>query len=88
MLLVVAAGCGKKGPPLAPFVRVPAAIVNVTGQRIGGDIYLSFTVPSTNVDQSTWPVNDRKRDATFAKPGRGDGIFVNTSSPRRNRSRS
>ena len=50
LILAAAAGCGKKGPPLAPFVRVPAAIVNVTGQRIGGDIYLSFTVPSTNVD--------------------------------------
>jgi hypothetical protein len=48
--MLATAACGKKGPPLAPFVRVPAAIVNVTGQRIGGDVYLSFTVPSTNVD--------------------------------------
>lgn len=49
-LVVVAAACGKKGPPLAPFVRVPAAVPSVTGQRIGGDVYLSFAVPSTNAD--------------------------------------
>jgi hypothetical protein len=47
---VVTAACGKKGPPLAPFVRVPATVANVTAQRVGGDIYLSFPVPSTNVD--------------------------------------
>jgi hypothetical protein len=47
---MVATGCGKKGPPLAPFVRVPATVSNVTAQRVGGDIYLSFPVPSTNVD--------------------------------------
>ena len=44
------AGCGKKGPPLAPFVRVPAPVDAVTPQRIGDDVYLSFTVPETNVD--------------------------------------
>ncbi len=49
-LLAVTAACGKKGPPLAPFVRVPATVANVTAQRVGGDIYLSFPVPSTNVD--------------------------------------
>ena len=49
-LLVVAVACGKKGPPLAPFVRVPAAVGNITAQRVGSDIYLSFPVPSTNVD--------------------------------------
>lgn len=49
-LLVATAACGSKGPPLAPFVRVPATVVNVTAQRVGSDIYLSFPVPSTNVD--------------------------------------
>ena len=48
--LVAAIACGKKGPPLAPFVRVPAAVTNAIGQRIGNDIYLSFPVPSANVD--------------------------------------
>jgi hypothetical protein len=42
--------CGKKGPPLAPFQRVPAAVTAVTALRMGDDVYLSFTVPETNVD--------------------------------------
>ena len=37
--------CGKKGPPLAPFVRVPAPVTDVTPQRVGNDVYVSFTVP-------------------------------------------
>ena len=48
--VILAAACGSKGPPLAPFVRVPAIVTTVTGQRIGNDVYLSFAVPSTNVD--------------------------------------
>ena len=46
----VAAACGKKGPPLAPFVRLPATVGTVTAQRIGNDVFLSFAVPSTNID--------------------------------------
>ena len=30
-MLAATAGCGKKGPPLAPFVRVPAVVTVVTG---------------------------------------------------------
>jgi hypothetical protein len=51
MALVAASiACGKKGPPLAPFLRVPAAVANPTGVRIGSDVYLSFVVPNANVD--------------------------------------
>lgn len=49
-VVVISVACGSKGPPLAPFVRVPATVANVTAQRVGNDIYLSFPVPSTNVD--------------------------------------
>ena len=45
-----AAACGKKGPPLTPFPRVPALVTTVAAMRVGPDVYLSFTVPSTNVD--------------------------------------
>ena len=48
--LIVTAACGKKGPPLAPFSRVPSVIPAVTPQRIGDDVYLSFKVPDTNAD--------------------------------------
>lgn len=52
LMLLVCAGvaCGKKGPPLAPYVRVPALVTAVTPQRVGNDVYVSFTVPETNVD--------------------------------------
>lgn len=52
LLAIVCASvaCGKKGPPLAPFVRVPALVTAVTPQRIGDDVYLSFAVPDTNAD--------------------------------------
>ena len=48
--VMVMVACGKKGPPLAPFVRVPAAVANVTSQRVGSEVYVSFPVPATNVD--------------------------------------
>jgi hypothetical protein len=48
--MVAITACGKKGPPLAPFVRVPATVANVTSQRIGNDVYLSFPVPAANAD--------------------------------------
>lgn len=48
--ILSAAACGKKGPPLAPFVRVPAQVATVTPQRVGNDVYLSFAVPEANVD--------------------------------------
>ncbi len=49
-LALVASACGKKGPPLAPFVRVPAVVTSVTPQRVGGDVYLAFKIPETNAD--------------------------------------
>lgn len=48
--VVAALACGKKGPPLAPFARVPAQVTPVTTQRVGSDVYLSFPVPAKNVD--------------------------------------
>ena len=50
MAIASAAACGKKGPPLAPFVRVPAPVADLTVQRIGDDVYVSFPVPTANVD--------------------------------------
>ena len=48
--VIAAAACGKKGPPLAPFSRVPAAPANPAPHRIGSDVYLAFQVPNANVD--------------------------------------
>jgi len=51
-LLLAATGCGRKGPPLTPYVRIPAAVAPGDVRRIGNDVYLSFTVPTENVDKS------------------------------------
>jgi hypothetical protein len=53
-LLAAAAawGCGKKGAPLAPFVRIPAGIEMITASRLGNDVYVTLTVPTTNIDKS------------------------------------
>ena len=31
-------------------MRVPAAVATIAPQRVGNDVYVSFTVPDTNVD--------------------------------------
>jgi hypothetical protein len=49
---LLAGGCGKKGTPLAPIVRVPAAVTKMTAARMGSDVYLTLTVPAENIDAS------------------------------------
>ena len=48
----VAAGCGKKGPPLAPIVRIPSAVATIQAQRVGSDAFVTLTIPNTNIDRS------------------------------------
>jgi hypothetical protein len=43
-------GCGKKGPPLAPFVRVPAKVADLAARRQGDVVALTCTVPAANLD--------------------------------------
>ena len=53
LLCAALGGCGKKGPPLAPIVHVPAAVDKLSARRVGNDIYLTLTVPTQNIDSST-----------------------------------
>src|SRR5215210_7446527 len=46
-------GCGKKGPPLPPLVRLPVAPADFSVQRRGSTVAIQFTVPSSNSDGST-----------------------------------
>ena len=50
LMVLLAAACGKKGPPLAPFARVPAPVADLKVLRMGDDVYVSFPVPTANVD--------------------------------------
>lgn len=53
VLAAGAAGCGKKGPPLAPLRLQPARISDLSVRRDGDRVTLQFTVPSANTDGST-----------------------------------
>ena len=52
----VAAGCGKKGPPLAPLQRLPQAPLELAVTRIEDDVYVRFKVPTQNIDGAS-PAN-------------------------------
>jgi hypothetical protein len=53
--------CGKKGPPIPPNVRIPAAVAKIDATRLGNDIYVTLTVPSTNIDESV-PIDIQRID--------------------------
>jgi hypothetical protein len=46
-------GCGKKGPPLAPLVRVPARVDQFEARRLGATVYLQVRIPDRNQDGSS-----------------------------------
>ena len=48
----VVTACGKKGPPLAPIIRIPAPIAMIHAQRSGSDAFITVTVPTKNIDGS------------------------------------
>ena len=52
VLCLATIACGKKGPPLAPFVRIPAAVSQIASSRLGSDVYVTLTIPSQNLDTS------------------------------------
>ncbi len=49
---VAATACGKRGSPLAPFVRIPAPVTAITAVRLGSEVYVTLTVPGSNIDKS------------------------------------
>jgi hypothetical protein len=49
-------GCGKKGPPLPPLVKLPVPPADLAATRRGDTVDLTFTVPAANTD-GTHPAN-------------------------------
>lgn len=49
LLAAVAAGCGKRGAPLPPLPRVPAAVSEWTALRSDETVALTLVVPGSNV---------------------------------------
>ena len=56
IVVILCVGCGKKGPPLPPLVKLPAAPADLAAARRGNTVELSFTVPGVNTD-GTRPAN-------------------------------
>jgi hypothetical protein len=56
IVVLLCLGCGKKGPPLAPLIKLPVAPPDLVAARRGDVVGVSFTVPSTNTD-GTRPAN-------------------------------
>lgn len=56
LALFITAGCGRKGPPLPPLNRIPAAPADFAAERRAGQVTLQFTVPAANTD-GTRPAN-------------------------------
>ena len=54
-------GCGKKGPPLPPLVKLPAAPADVTAARRGDTVIVELRVPNANTD-NTRPANVSRVD--------------------------
>ncbi len=48
LLAALAAGCGKKGPPLAPLYLVPASVGEITARRADDGVRLRFVLPAKN----------------------------------------
>jgi len=55
-------GCGKKGGPLPPLVKLPVAPEHFVAERRGDVVDLQFTVPATNTD-GTRPANVSRAEA-------------------------
>ena len=59
LLVGVATGCGKKGPPLAPLRPPPGRVADLQARRRGDRVELRFTIPALNADATKPPVIER-----------------------------
>ena len=61
VVILVSPACGKKGPPLAPLVKLPVAPADLAAARRGNTVDVSFSVPAVNTD-GTRPANVSRTD--------------------------
>jgi hypothetical protein len=61
VLAVLLGAWGRKGPPLPPLLKQPAAPVELRAERHGDVVDVQFNVPSTNID-GTRPANVTRID--------------------------
>jgi hypothetical protein len=73
---VILPGCGKKGPPLPPFARVPARPEQFLARRLGSTVFLQVKIPTVNAD-GTSPASIERIDVYgyTGTPDGNEGIF-------------
>ena len=54
-------GCGRKGPPLPPLLKMPAAPGEMRAERHASTVDVEFSVPTANTD-GTRPANVSRID--------------------------
>lgn len=65
------AACGRRGPPVAPERRVPAAVQDLSASVVGEGVRLSWTLPRIRVDRS--PVKEIRRTEVYRRLETGEG---------------
>jgi fibronectin type 3 domain-containing protein len=63
------AACGRKGPPVAPERRLPAAVADLSATVASEGVQLTWTLPRLRVDRS--PVKDLRRVEVYRRPETG-----------------
>jgi hypothetical protein len=59
VLILVLAGCGRKGNPMPPLRPMPARLADLAARRVDDRIELRFTIPAANADGTTPAAADR-----------------------------
>ena len=52
LALLALAACGREGPPLPPFIRIPEAVKDLVVVQNGHNLVLTWTNPARNIDGS------------------------------------
>ena len=71
LLAVGFVNCGKKGPPLPPFAKVPGAPTEVQARRKGSEVQFRFKVPLVNADGRRPAKIDQVQLYALTGPARG-----------------
>jgi hypothetical protein len=53
LLCVAVDGCGKKGAPLPPILRIPGLVGDAAATRVENEVFVRFKVPTANLDGHT-----------------------------------
>jgi predicted small lipoprotein YifL len=65
LLPLALAACGKRGPPVAPERKLPAAVQDLQAAIVGEGVQLSWTLPRNRIDRS--PLKEVRRTEVYRR---------------------